>query len=121
MNKKGFTLIEMIVVLAIMGILLSIAVPQMALMKDKKYTAFQKKDVRNIKNAEFAYFDNNAQYTANIEELKLYGCEYLHNTNRAAITSTDLSTNFTVAVDSDETNKIVTYYSTSDTTVITTN
>lgn len=120
MNKKGFSLIEMIVVLCIIGILTSIAIPQMRLMEAAKYLGYQKRDCRNVRDAQEAHFTNNGVYTTDIEDLKIYGVEYLHNYNRCTLSSNGIDIHFRVQIFCSESNKLVTYSKTSDMIVITT-
>jgi prepilin-type N-terminal cleavage/methylation domain-containing protein len=56
LNRKGFTLIELLIVVVIIGILAAIAIPKFANTKEKAYVASMKSDLRNLVNAEEAYF-----------------------------------------------------------------
>jgi prepilin-type N-terminal cleavage/methylation domain-containing protein len=61
-NKKGFTLIELLIVVVIIGILAAIAIPKFANTKEKAYVASMKADLRNLMNAQEAYFSENTAY-----------------------------------------------------------
>ena len=63
-NAKGFTLIELIIVVVIIGILASIAIPKFGNTKEKAYVAGMKADLRNLVTAEEAYFAENVTYAA---------------------------------------------------------
>ena len=62
-NKKGFTIIELLIVVVIIGILAAIAIPKFASTKDKAYVAAMKSDLRNLATYEEQYAaDNNGAY-----------------------------------------------------------
>src|SRR6201982_2230668 len=63
MNRKGFTLIELMIVVVIIGILAGIAIPKFANTKEKAYIASMKTDLRNLVTAEEAYFADSIAYT----------------------------------------------------------
>ena len=64
-KKEGFTLIELMIVVVIIGILAAIAIPKFANTKEKAYVASMKSDLRNLVTAQEAYFsDNNSTYAS---------------------------------------------------------
>src|SRR2546426_12581108 len=64
MNRKGFTLIELMIVVVIIGILAAIAIPKFANTKAKAYIASMKSDLRNLVTAEERYFADSVKYSA---------------------------------------------------------
>ncbi len=58
-NRKGFTLIELMIVIAIIGILAAIAIPQFTLYKAKGYNAASKSDLKTAYTTAQAYFTDN--------------------------------------------------------------
>ena len=68
-NRSGFTIIELLIVILIIGILVSIAIPRFASTRDKAALASVKADVRNAETAEEAYFADAGHY-ATLSELQ---------------------------------------------------
>jgi type IV pilus assembly protein PilA len=54
-RRTGFTLIELMIVVVIIGILASIAIPKYAKTKEKAYVASMKADLRNLASAQENY------------------------------------------------------------------
>lgn len=55
-SRKGFTLIELMIVIAIIGILAAIAIPQFSVYRAKGYNAVSRSDLKNAYTAAQAYF-----------------------------------------------------------------
>jgi type IV pilus assembly protein PilA len=62
LNKKGFTLIELMIVIAIIGILAAIAIPQFAAYRRKSYNAAAISDMRTAKTSLEAYYAEYQEY-----------------------------------------------------------
>jgi len=61
-KESGFTLIELMIVIAIIGILAAIAIPQFSTYRKKAFNAAAESDLRNAMTAEEAYFAENQAY-----------------------------------------------------------
>ena len=55
-NEKGFTLIELMIVIAIIGILAAIAIPQFNAYRARSYNASANTDIRNLMTSCEGYF-----------------------------------------------------------------
>ena len=55
-NQKGFTLIELMIVIAIIGILAAIAIPNFIAYRDKAFCGYAETDAQNILAALASYF-----------------------------------------------------------------
>ncbi len=62
-GQKGFTLIELMIVIAIIGILAAIAIPQFSAYRARGYIAATKADVKNCYTAVQAYIADNPSAT----------------------------------------------------------
>lgn len=61
-NSKGFTLIELMIVVAIIGILAAIAIPQFAAYRMRAFNTSAESDVRNLKTAEEVLIGDHKHY-----------------------------------------------------------
>ena len=65
-NQKGFTLIELMIVIAIIGILAAIAIPQFSAYRKRSYNAAAQSDLRNAATAQEAYYVDAARYCSTV-------------------------------------------------------
>jgi type IV pilus assembly protein PilA len=66
MNRKGFTLIELIIVMTIIGLLAAIAIPQLTYTKERAQIAAMKADLRNLVTVEENYFADSQKYATDL-------------------------------------------------------
>jgi len=63
--QRGFTLIELMIVIAIIGILAAIAIPNYSAYKNRAFNAAAMDDLKNATIAQEAYFVDETTYTNN--------------------------------------------------------
>ena len=61
-NNKGFTLVELMIVVAIIGILAAIAIPQFSAYRAKAFNSAAQSDLKNFKTAMEASLADNQAY-----------------------------------------------------------
>ncbi len=70
MDQRGFTLIELIVVAAIIGILAIIAIPRFRDTRDRAIIATMQSDLNFVRNAQETFYQtNNLSYADDIADL----------------------------------------------------
>jgi len=63
-QEKGFTLIELMIVVAIIGILAAIAIPQFSSYRVKAFNSSAQADIRNLMTAEEAAYADTQAYVS---------------------------------------------------------
>ncbi|MGE5219533.1 MAG: type IV pilin protein, partial [Chloroflexota bacterium] len=72
-RNTGFTLIEVLLVIAIIGVLAVIAIPQFIAYRSRAIDAQMKSDLRNAAVAVESYFVKHSVYPASISEVDGFG------------------------------------------------
>ena len=67
--RYGFTLIEMLIVVVIIGILAAVGIPKFAATKGKAYYAGMESDLKNLTTAEESFLYDHAKYTTALDSL----------------------------------------------------
>jgi len=79
-SQKGFTLIELMIVIAIIGILAAIAIPQFSAYKARGYNASSKSEVKNAYTAAQAFLSDSPGGTPTLAIIAAYGYQQGANT-----------------------------------------
>jgi prepilin-type N-terminal cleavage/methylation domain-containing protein len=72
-NQKGFTLVELMIVLAIMGILAAIAIPQFLKYRERGYITSCSASARSAYTAAQNFFIDKSGGEVSIDDLQTYG------------------------------------------------
>ena len=92
--EKGFTLIELMIVIAIIGILAAIAIPQFSAYRTRAFNSSALADLRNAMGAQEVYYVNHQAYANSANNLiGTYGLTFSQNVSLTLIGS---STGYTV-------------------------
>jgi type IV pilus assembly protein PilA len=94
-KNEGFTLIELMIVIAIIGILAAIAIPQFSAYRTRSYNSAAEADLRNCATAQEAYYVDNQTYKATPNQLvgSTYG---FYTTTNVSTTGTAGATQYTM-------------------------
>jgi prepilin-type N-terminal cleavage/methylation domain-containing protein len=91
-NERGFTLIELMIVIAIIGILAAIAIPQFSAYRTRSYNSASQADLRNAATAQEGYVTEQNTYCGTLDNLTgpTYGFWLSDNVNIAIMGATTL-------------------------------
>ena len=89
-RPEGFTLIEVMIVIAIIGILAAIAIPQYSAYRTRSFNASALSDIRNATTAQEAYYAENREYASSL--INLQG-PYGFTTSKGVILTISADTN----------------------------
>ena len=89
-RNEGFTLIEILIIIVIIGLLAAIAIPQFITYRNQAVDAQLKSDLRNAAVAVESYFTKKSVYPASLAEIQGYG---FHPTDGVTLTITVVTPN----------------------------
>ncbi len=70
-DKKGFTLIELMIVVAIIGILAAVAIPNFLGMRKKAYNSAAQSEASNARLAQESYYTDYDTYATSVAGMQL--------------------------------------------------
>ena len=65
-KQRGFTLVELLIVVVIIGILASVAIPKFSSTREKAFLSSMKSDLKNLATAQEMYHNSNFSYGASL-------------------------------------------------------
>jgi prepilin-type N-terminal cleavage/methylation domain-containing protein len=71
MNRKGFTIIELLIVVVVIGILATIAIPKFSATRDRSMISAIKTDLRNLASQQEIYFASGMLYASSVTDTQL--------------------------------------------------
>ena len=69
-RHAAFTLIELLIVVVIIGLLASIAIPKFQATRERAYMASLRADLRNLANQQDVYYNDNYSYSSDFAALE---------------------------------------------------
>ena len=69
--KRGFTLIEVLIVVVVIGILATIAIPKFSSMRSKSYVAAVTSDLKNVASQQEVYLSDQNVYASDVTNLDM--------------------------------------------------
>ena len=84
--KKGFTLLELMIVVAVIGIIVAIAIPNFLRYQTKAKQSEAKMNLKGLFTAEMTYFTENNTFDSNFTEMNwipVGPCRYAYNAGGA--------------------------------------
>ena len=96
-NEEGFTLIELMIVIAIIGILAAIAIPQFSAYRKRSYNSAAQADIRNAATAQEAYYVDFSTYATAVANITgtTYGLWLSKNVTLTVVAGTTTAYNMT--------------------------
>jgi len=88
-KQKGFTLLELLIVIVIIGILIALVLPNLISGPARARDSKRKTDMRDIRNGLEQYYNDNSTYSADLTTLTTGSTPYVKSLPKDPKTGTD--------------------------------